>query len=480
MYQLPSNVTLVLTKLHQSGFDGFVVGGSLRDFLLHITPKDWDIATNAKPDQIQAIFPDSFYENDFGTVGIKFRDENDTVIDVIETTTYRTESDYEDSRHPKKVTFIDNLEQDLQRRDFTINAMAMDLSGNIIDPFNGQKDLANKMITTVGHPDERFGEDALRLMRAIRFACQLDFEISPPTFEAIQKNAEKLSQISIERIQNEFDKIVMSSHPMRGVELLEKSNLLNIFLPELREGIGCGQNKHHIYSVWEHNVRALQYSADQNYSLVVRLSSLFHDIGKPRTKQGDGYDSTFYQHDIVGAQMTYELMNRMRYPKDITKKVSRLVRYHLFYYDMDTVSESSVRKLLLKLGKENIQDLIKVREADRIGSGTPKAKPYRLRHFEYIVDKLSTEEISAKMLKINGNVLIKAGIKPGPEIGNILNILLGEILEDLSKNNPEYLLKKALELHTQSPKDLQSKAKKIIQLKRQEQDWELKSKHHLN
>jgi len=465
--ELPNEVKNVLEKLAKGGYEGYIVGGCVRDLLMKKEPKDWDITTNAKPDDIQKIFSDSFYENKFGTVTLK-RQENDK-LGEIQITPYRVESKYTDKRHPDEIKFVSKLEDDLSRRDFTINAMAMKVETSdkrqetsIVDLFDGQRDLKAKIIRTVGKPDDRFNEDALRLLRAARFATQLDFKIDKESYDSIKENAEWLRAISKERIRDEFIKIINADKAYDGILLLQEIGILKFVVPELEEGVDVGQNLHHIYTVWEHNTRALKYAAEKKYSFEVRLGSLLHDVGKPRTKRGDGKYSTFYGHDVVGAKMTAQIMGRLKFPKDISEKVIKLVRYHLFYYNVGEVTESSVRRLLANVGLKNVEDLIKVREADRIGSGRPKAVPYKLRHLKYVIDKVSHDPISVKMLKIDGkDVMKELKIKPGPKVGLILNSLLAQVLDDPAKNTKENLKKRIHELDNKSPEELKKSLKKI-------------------
>ena len=363
-------------------------------------------------------------------------------------TTYRVDQTYSDKRHPDSVKYTKSLEEDLKRRDFTINSMAMSANGEIFDPFKGKKDLKEKLIRAVGDPEERFNEDALRLMRAVRFAAQLNFQIEEKTKEMIRKLSKNLQFVSKERLRDELKKLVMSDNPKYGFDLISEVGVLEQVLPETAKGIGVGQNKHHVYDVYEHNTRALQYTADQKYSLEVRLAALFHDVAKPQTKVGEGYNSTFYNHDIVGAKVTKKILQRLKFSNKEIEKISLLVRYHLFYYNVDEVTESSIRRLIRKVGLENIDDLILVRFADRIGSGTPKAEPYKLRHFKYMVDKVSRDPITVKMLKIDGSDIMRLlNIEPSPKIGLILNALLSEVLDDSSRNNKEFLENRARELN---------------------------------
>jgi len=449
--EIPQEVNSIINKLEKAGFEAFIVGGCVRDLLRGTKPKDWDVATNAKPEQIRKVFPKSYIDNKFGTVTV-LTESSDPTLKEVEITPYRIDEKYTDKRHPDKVHWAKTIREDLARRDFTINAMAARISGKkkaleIIDPFFGQKDLKEKIIRAVGDPQERFSEDALRMMRAVRFATILGFEIEKDTFLAIKKNASWLKVISKERVRDEFMKIIMSENAAQGVELLRKLGLLRYIIPELEEGYGVTQNKHHIYDVYEHSLRSLDYAAKKNFNKYVRLAALLHDIAKPRVKKGEGPDATFYNHEIVGARMTREILERLRFPKKDIEKIVKLVRYHLFYYNVGEVGESSVRRLLRRVGKENIKELVQVRMCDRIGSGCPKALPYKLRHFLYVVDKVSQDPIDVKMLKIGGNEIMQTlKIPPGPMIGQILQILLGEVLDDPSRNKKEYLLKRVKEL----------------------------------
>jgi len=477
--RLPKEVQLILTTLKEGGFEAYAVGGCVRDLVLSeveglpYLPKDWDVTTNAPPEKIQELFPNNVYENTFGTVAIK-TDSEDSSLTLIEVTPYRIEGKYTDKRHPDNVKFADKLEDDLSRRDFTVNALALnEVEGmiTIIDSFNGQEDLKKKIIRAVGNAEQRFEEDALRLLRAIRFAAVLDFQIEPKTKNAIIKNAEWLRAISKERIRDEFIKIIESNHAYEGVLLLEETGLMQYVLPELREGIGVDQNLHHIYTVWEHCTRALKYTVEKEYALAVRLGALFHDIGKPRSKRGETHEnSTFYGHEVIGARMVAEIMNRLKFPKDIGDKIVKLVRYHMFYYNVDEVTESSVRRLLVNVGQENVEDLLKIREADRIGSGRPKAIPYKLRHLKYIIDKVSHDPISVKMLKVNGeDVMKELASGPGPKVGLVLNCLLAEVLDDPSHNTKEYLMKRIHELDKQSAEELKKALEKIEKAQEEEE-----------
>ena len=471
-------------KLNKAGYQAYIVGGSVRDLFLKSQPKDWDIATDAKPEDIQGIFSDSVYENEFGTVGVKTGSEDKTLA-VVEVTTFRKDEEYSDRRHPDKVVFAETIEEDLARRDFTINAIAMSLDGEIVDPFGGQKDIEQKVIKAVGKPEKRFEEDALRLMRAVRLYAELGFEIEAETETAIKKSAKLLGDIAEERVRDEFIKIIMSPDdgPRKGIEKLEELGLLQYIMPELREGIGVTQNKHHIYTVWEHNLLSLDYAAKQNYSLEVRLAALLHDVAKPKVKGGEGKDATFYNHEVVGARMAKEMLARLRFPNDVVKKIVHLIRYHMFYYNVDEVTAAGVRRFLKRVGQENVDDFVKLREADRIGSGVPKAVPYKLRHFLFMIEKVKADPITPKMLKVNGDDVVKLlGIEPGPKVGYILAILLEEVLDDPKKNTEKYLEGQVRELGELSDEELEKKSKKAASVKEEFEsglEKEMKKKYYV-
>lgn len=460
--KIPKEVEKVLKTLEKTGFEAYVVGGCVRDILLEQKPKDWDVTTNAKAQDVQKLFPDSFYENKFGTVGVRV-DSKDETLKVIEITTYRVEAKYSDKRHPDEVIFTNSLEEDLKRRDFTINALAMDVSGNVVDIFDGQRDLKEGVIRTVGNPVERFGEDALRLMRAIRFSAQLGFTIEENTLKAIKKNAKLIQNIALERVRDELVKLVDTKDAYSGILFMGDTGLLHIILPELANGIGVAQAKHHIYTVFEHNILSLKWAAEHNYPIHVRFAALFHDIGKPQSKRGEGGNATFYGHEVVGAKIAKKLMQKLKFSREFTERVVCLVRYHLFYYNVDEVTESSVRRLIAKVGSQNMDDLVKVRICDRMGSGVPKPEPYRLRHFRYMIDKVQKDAISVGMLKVSGNDIMEyLSIKPSPKVGQILNILLDEVLDDQEKNEKVYLKKRAEELGKMSDKELEKLKEQAI------------------
>lgn len=481
---IPKEVQSVLEKLKKSGFEAYAVGGCVRDFLRGLKPKDWDVCTKAKPEEIQKIFPKSFYENNFGTVTVQVKSKK-AALREIQITTYRIDEKYTDKRHPDKVRFTNNLREDLARRDFTINAMALEKTAdnkqqttyNIIDYFNGQKDLKNKIIRAVGEPEERFNEDALRMLRAVRFAVELDFQIEPKTFKAIQRNAGWLQAMAKERIRDELIKIIMSGKPEEGIELLKEAGLLKYIIPELEKGVGVSQNKHHIYTIYQHAVLSLRFAALRGYNLEVRLAALFHDIAKPQTKRGEGPDATFYNHDQLGAKFSAAILGRLKFPKKTIEKVAGLVRNHMFVYGVGEVTEAAVRRLLRRVGPENIADLLNLRVADRLGSGVPKAVPYKLRHLQYVIERVSKDPISVKMLKINGDEVMKIlGILPGPRVGLILSALLSEVLDEPKRNNSQYFKKRLQDLNQFSDDGLKAMAKKVKE-KKEEVDLEVKKRY---
>lgn len=447
---------MVLACLQNGGYEAFLVGGCVRDLFMGNAPKDYDITTNATPEQIISLFPKTFYENTYGTVGVVTCGEElgipcvDETVRIVEVTPYRLEGEYSDNRHPDEVKWSQNIEDDLRRRDFTCNAIAYNpTTGEVVDPHKGQEDIEQKIIRAVGAPDARFQEDALRLMRAIRFVAQLDFDLDPVTRESIEKNAHLLGSISRERVRDEFVKLVMTDFPMRGIVMMKETGLLEHVVPELLEGVGVEQNQAHRFDVWEHNLRTLQHSADRKWPLHVRLAAIFHDISKPETRRfsKEKKDFTFYGHDVVGGRVTREIMERLRFPKDLTDQVSLFVRWHMFFSDTEQITLSAVRRLITNVGKDNIWDLIDLRICDRIGTGRPKEEPYRLRMYESMVEQALKDPITLKMLKTDGKRIMSVTQEtPGPKIGYILHALFDEVLENPEKNTEDYLDNRAKEL----------------------------------
>jgi len=486
--KIPEYVTHVTETLEKNGFEVFLVGGCVRDLILNKDPKDWDITTNATPEEIALLFEKTVYENAFGTVMVclpivTHETENDvnheTKYDVVEVTPYRIEEKYSDSRHPDQVIFSKNLEDDLKRRDFTINAMAYNPSkGQLVDLYKGQEDIKDKIIKAVGEPLDRFNEDALRMLRAIRFSTQLNFAIDYTTMTAIVDNSESLKKISFERIRDEFTKIIESNNPSVGIGMLSKLGLLKFIIPELEEGIGCEQGGAHLYDVFEHCLGALAHAAEKNFSTEIRLAALFHDIGKPRTRrEGKKKAYTFYGHEVVGARMVKTIMERLRYPKKTTDLVVSLVRNHMFFSDTEQITLSAVRRIVQKVGKEHIWDLMDIRECDRVGMKKKEA-PYRLRKYHAMIEEVLHDPISVTQLVIDGNILMNdLHIKPSPRMGWILNALLEEVLEDPQKNNLEYLKSRAVELDTLTDADLKQKGEEGKEKKEELEEEEVKKLH---
>jgi putative nucleotidyltransferase with HDIG domain len=477
--------------LKDGGFEAYLVGGCVRDLFMGRKPKDWDITTNATPEQIISLFPKTFYENSFGTVAVVNEDPPagglDESLKIIEITPYRLEGTYSDHRRPDEVTFSKDIGDDLKRRDFTINAIAYDVeTGDILDPFSGIADLARGIIKTVGNPKERFYEDGLRILRAIRLHVELGFPIEADTEKAILENKEILKNVSRERIRDEFLKMIMSPSPMDALLILKKLGAVEYVISELEKTFDIEQNQAHKYDVWNHIIRCLQHSADKNYPLHVRLAALLHDISKPETRRWDNNSKqwTFYGHEVVGSRVTENILERLKVPRETINKVKNLVRWHMFFSDVEKITPSAVRRLIANVGKENIWDLIDVRICDRIGTGRPKESPYRLRKYKSMIDEVMRDPITVGMLEVNGKDIMEvAGINPSKKVGLILNALLEDVLEDPSLNNKDYLNKRIVELAKLNEKELKEKAQKGITKKEELEQKELskiRGKHHVS
>jgi tRNA nucleotidyltransferase (CCA-adding enzyme) len=447
---IPQNVLEIYNTLQESNLEAYFVGGCVRNMIMKIQVKDWDLTTNATPDQIQKLFKDAYYNNEFGTVGIPIGENR-----VVEVTTYRTEEGYSNKRHPDKISWGKTVEEDLSRRDFTMNAIAMSIKNDrteFVDPYGGQDDINNKIIRTVGSPKERFSEDALRLLRAIRFATVLSFDIEAETGREIQKNADLIKEISFERIRDELIKILSSEDPAKGILLLKEAGLLKHFIPELLEGIGVSQvrpGRHHTSDVFTHNLMSLKLTPSQDP--IVRLATLLHDVGKPSVK-GEDKDGlvTFYNHEVAGAKMAYEICQRLRLSKRETNRIVNLIRWHMFSVD-EHITDAAVRRFIRRVGVENVKDLIDLRIGDRLGSGTEKAESWRLKKFkERIEEQLKPAPFGINDLAIDGNDIMEIlNIKPSKQVGELLQKLFEEVDEDLSKNTKEHLTKRVKDL-TQS------------------------------
>lgn len=486
-FSIPKEVSFVTETLSQAGFDAYLVGGCTRDLIIGRTPKDWDITTNAKPEEITSLFPDqSFYNNDFGTVGVTHETE-DEALKVIEVTPYRSEEGYSDNRRPDKVSFGCSLEDDLSRRDFTINAIAYDPSkGQMVDLYKGQEDIKAKVLKTVGIADERFKEDALRMMRAVRLSAELNFALDGETAAAIARNASNLGTISKERIRDEFIRILKSKEPMMAIVVCQKLGILRYIAPDLERGVGISQNQAHKYDVFEHLIRTMQHGADKDWEWEIRLAGLFHDVSKPETRRFDEVkqDYTFHGHEVVGARVTKKALTDLKFPKKTVERVTKLVRWHMFFSDPDQITLSAVRRMIRNVGEENIWDLLNLRICDRVGTGRPKEQPFRFRKYKSFVEEALRDPISVKMLKVDGQRLMELlHVKPGPKIGYLLHALFEEVLEDPSLNTAEILEKRAIELNKLDMAELKKIAeagKKRIEAEEEQAIKEIRSKHHVN
>lgn len=482
---VPPVVRDVHARLKEAGFEAYLVGGCVRDLLLERTPKDWDITTNASPEEIQPLYTETFYENQYGTVGV-VTDSDDARLKVIEITPYRTEGEYTNARHPDRVSWSDTLSDDLKRRDFTINAIAYDpVTDTLIDEHGGEQDLKRKTVVTVGEPSDRFAEDALRMLRAVRIAAELDFTLDGGAAAGIASNAAKLAHISRERVRDELLRILESDRPMQAIFVAQKLGILTFMIPELEEGIGCAQNQAHSFDVFEHLLRTMQHAADQNWPLVVRLAGLLHDVGKPATRRwsDEKGDWTFYGHDVVSARMARKILADLRFPRDVAQKAEALIRWHMFFSDPDTVTLSAVRRVITRVGKENIQDLLNLRVCDRIGTGRPKAHPFRLRKYMSMVDEAMRDPISVNMLHIDGRRIMEiTNTQPGPRIGWTLHALLEEVLDDPAKNTKEHLEERArllLSLPDVELKELGEGGRERREAEEKAAIAELRVKHHV-
>lgn len=447
---IPPSVLKIHDTLEKNNFEAYFVGGSVRNIILNLPVKDWDLTTNATPEEILKLFPDGYYNNDFGTVGIPLSEQT-----IVEVTTYRTEQGFSNSRHPDKVSWGKTIEEDLSRRDFTINAIALrfpkdkQIDPEFIDPYDGQSDIKNKIIRTVGAPSERFKEDALRLLRAIRFATVLSFDIDDATGKEIVADAPLIQQISFERIRDELLKILDSENPSKGILLLKDAGLLKYIIPELLEGVNVSQvrpGRHHTTDVFTHNILALKFCPSKDP--IVRLAALLHDIGKPKSRGEDKEGLViFYNHEVYGAKIAYEICERLKLSKKERIRIVNLVRWHMFGVN-ENQTDSSVRRFIRKIGVGNVQDMLDIRIADRLGSGRP-AESWRFNLFkEKIEEQLKPAPFSINDLAIDGNDIMKIlNIKPGKEIGIILQKLFEETDEDQSKNTKEYLTNRVKDLH---------------------------------
>lgn len=455
--KLPEFVQEIFDKFQKAGFEIYVVGGSVRDILLKREVSDWDFTTNAAPEQILKLFPKGFYDNKFGTVGISHPSSKFPY----EITTFRKEIGYSDRRHPDRVVWGQKIEEDLARRDFTINAIALLPPARrdqgkpskdkppceLIDPFKGQKDLRAKLVRAVGDPHQRFAEDALRLMRAIRIATQLGFEIEEKTFQAIKDNASLINKIAAERVRDELIKILSTNHPADGFMLLKNSALLHEILPELEKAFDIPQKspgRHHIYDVGTHSIMSLKHCPSDDP--IVRLAALIHDLGKVATfkKQANG-TITFYNHEVVSTSIARNFAQRFRFSKKDRQKLVTLVRWHQFTVD-ERQTDSAIRRFIRNVGKDNLKHILDLRVGDRLGGGARETS-WRLEKFKKRLIEVQKQPFSVTDLKVSGHDVMKIlGLNSGPMVGRVLNQIFKEVVEEGVPNERKILLKRIKEI----------------------------------
>ncbi|TXH01684.1 MAG: HD domain-containing protein [Candidatus Moraniibacteriota bacterium] len=456
---------LIVKTLQEAGYEAEIVGGAVRDLLLNLASYDWDITTNATPEYVEPLFKDSFYDNEYGTVKVagKHLKEQFQLSDlecddsmIFDITTYRSESGYTDKRRPDKVVWGKTIEEDLKRRDFTINALALrvkhedlvekkeEYDCEIVDPYGGQEDIKSKVIRAVGVPIERFNEDALRIMRAIRLAAQLGFTIETETFVALKATVSNLKEISWERIGAEVMKLLATEHAADGIVLMANTGILEIIMPELIKCRGIMQGGHHTHDVYTHLIESLRGCSSSDP--VVRLATLLHDIDKPTVVKAEGPRGvTFHNHEVVGARTAKRIAERLKLPKKDQDKIFTLVRWHMFHYD-PKMTDSAIRRFIRRVGVENIHDMIALRIGDRIGSGA-KTTSWRLTELQKRIGEQLYEPLSLKDMAVDGGDVMRIlNIKPSRKIGEILNTLFEEIIEYSGKNTKEYLEKRIVEL----------------------------------
>jgi len=433
-------VQTIFKTCQKAGYEIYAVGGSVRDVLMGHPTRGWDFTTNARPEEILKIFPDSFYDNKFGTVGVKIPE------DIYEITTYRSEKGYTDHRHPDKIAWGKTLEEDLSRRDFTINAIACD-GKTIIDPYHGQEDLKNKIIRAVGVANARIEEDALRMMRAVRIASELGFMIEPATLEAIKTNAHLIRDISAERVRDELLRILASPFAADGILLLKQTGLLKIIISELDAAFTIGQKspaRHHIYDVGTHSVMALKHCPSKDP--IVRLATLLHDIGKVKTYKLVGDVITFYNHEVVSTKTAKAVLARLKFSRRDTEKILTLIRWHQFTVD-ERQTDSALRRFIRHVGKENLPDMLALRIGDRLGGGAAETS-WRMELFKKRLEEVQKQPFTVTDLKINGfDVMKELHIKPGPLIGKVLNDLFAEVEAGTLANDREELLTRLKDIH---------------------------------
>jgi len=431
--EIPRAVEYILSHLEYNGYNAYLVGGSTRDIFNYKNPKDYDICSNATPEQVKKLFNKVILTGErHGTVTVILNNEH------YEVTTLRKDGIYKDNRNPEEVYFTNDLKEDVARRDFTINSICIDINRNVYDYFGGLKDIENKIIRCVGNSDDRFSDDALRLIRGIRFSCQHNFTIEENTFKSIIKNAFLIQMISKERIRDELCKILMSDSPSYGIRLLQETGLLQFIIPELCECVGFEQmNPHHNKDVFEHILEVVDNTPK---ILNVRLSALLHDIGKPKTFTLDENNcGHFYQHHVIGADMTEEILKRLKFDNKTIENVKILVKYHMDRYE--TIRTNNTKKFINRVGIENLNDLFELQIADIKGSKVSNDYSCVIRLKEEVEKILNEKQpLTVKDLKINGYDLMELGVEQGFMIGKILNGLLEKVLDNYELNNRDVLL----------------------------------------
>ncbi len=453
--KVKEDVSKIYFALEDAGFEAYLVGGCVRNLFMGIPVNDWDMTTNATPEEIQKIFPNSFCDNIFGTVGVKFeRSEDETTEkNYAEVTTFRNERGYSDFRHPGEISWGKTLEEDVKRRDFTVNALALKISKNgsteLIDLVGGEEDLKNKLIRCVGNPDERFREDALRLLRAVRFATQLNFSIEEQTLTAVKRDYPLILHVSKERVRDELFKILETKNPYEGIMLLDEIGMLDIIFPELTRGKGISQTRpgrHHTTDVFTHNILSLKECPSTDP--LVRFATLLHDVGKPYVQSNDEEGFViFYNHEVVGSRIAKDISERLRLSNKQKEKVFTLIRWHMFTID-EHITDSAIRRFIRRVGVENVKDMIDLRIGDRLGGGTQTAESWRLKKFKERLEEQLHPPFSINDLVIDGHDIMQVlGIEPGKSIGIILQKLFEEVDDDLSKNNRAFLLPRIKELN---------------------------------
>jgi tRNA nucleotidyltransferase (CCA-adding enzyme) len=445
--KIPKEVRGAAKTLKSGGFQAWVVGGSVRDLLIGRPVTDYDVATDARPEQVMGVFRKTVPTGvKHGTVTVLARSMN------VEVTTFRTDGKYSDARRPDEVSFARTIEEDLSRRDFTINGIAYDpLTDRMVDPFGGREDIARRTIRTIGDPRDRFHEDGLRPFRACRLASQLGFVIEAETFRAISECLGRAAEVSAERVRDELVKIIQSEKPSVGIELLRECGLLELCVPELLTGFDVRQNKYHKYDIYYHNIFSCDAASPADYRL--RLASLFHDIGKSYARKEVGEDkdrtkSVFYNHEIIGAAVTRKVLQRLKFSNADVKAVTHLIRNHMFHYTSQW-TDGAVRRFMRKVGLENIDSLFELRRADRIGNGLKRGESGSVGNLRNRINKVIEAEnaITVKDLAVDGNdIMSELKLQPGPVVGRILRELLERILDDPSENTRETLLAVAREV----------------------------------